>query len=103
MALATIRGDKTLAELAEHFAMHPDQLSEWTQQLTAYAAAVFDRTPRAKAAAPDFKALHATMEPLTLEKDAEQETPTRRVAGRSPLPVHADEADGDVKTELLRN
>ena len=33
VALAAIRGDKTLAELAEHFDVHANQISEWKQQL----------------------------------------------------------------------
>ena len=69
VALAAIRGDKTLAELAEHFEVHPNQLSEWKQQLTASAAAVFGGTPWAKAAEPDLKVLHAKIGQLTLEHD----------------------------------
>lgn len=59
VALAAIRGDKTRAELAEHFEVHPNQISEWTQQLTAAAVAVFGGTSRAKAAETDLKVLHA--------------------------------------------
>ena len=69
MALAAIRRDKTLAELAEHFEAHPNQISEWKQQVTASAAAVFGGTPRAKAAEPELKVLHAKIGPLTLEHD----------------------------------
>jgi len=69
VALAAIRGDKTLAELAEHFAVHPNQISEWKQQLTASAADVFSGTPRAKAAEPDLKVLHAKIGQLPLEND----------------------------------
>jgi transposase len=32
-ALAAIKGDKTLAELAEHCDVHSNQISEWKQQL----------------------------------------------------------------------
>jgi transposase-like protein len=39
--LAAIKGDKTLAELAEHFDVHPNQISEWKQQLQESAADVF--------------------------------------------------------------
>jgi transposase len=67
--LAAIRGDKTLAEWAEHFAGPPNQIAEGKHQLTASAAAVFGGTPRAKAGAPDLKVLHAKIGPLTLEHD----------------------------------
>jgi transposase len=69
VALAAIRGDKTRAALAEHFEVHPNQISEWKQQLTASAANVFGGTPRAKAAAPDVKVLHTKIGQLTLEND----------------------------------
>ena len=77
VALAAIRGDKTLAELAEHFEVHPNQLSEWKQQLTASAAAVFGGTPWAKAAEPDLKVLHAKIGQLTLENDFLEEALTK--------------------------
>ena len=33
VALAAVRGDKTLAELAEHFDVHPTQIMEWKRHL----------------------------------------------------------------------
>ena len=33
VAVAAIKGDKTLGELAEQFSVHPTQITEWTQQL----------------------------------------------------------------------
>ncbi len=37
VALATVNGDKTRAELAKHFQVHPTQITEWKQQLLACA------------------------------------------------------------------
>ena len=41
VALAALRGDKTLAELAEQFELHPMQISEWKTQLAESAGLVF--------------------------------------------------------------
>ena len=41
VALAAVKGDKTLAELAEYFSVHPTQITDWKQQLLARAADVF--------------------------------------------------------------
>ena len=69
MAIAAIRGDKILAELAEHFDVHPNQISEWKRQLQESAADVFGGTTKAKAVEPDLKELHAKIGQLTLEND----------------------------------
>lgn len=41
VALAAVKGDKTVAELAEQFQVHPTQITDWKQQLLARAAGVF--------------------------------------------------------------
>ena len=46
-ALAAIRGDKTMAELASQFGVHAHQITEWKRQLLERAGDVFD-TPRRK-------------------------------------------------------
>ena len=67
VALAAIKGDKTLAELAEQFDVHPNQISEWKQQLQESAADVFGGAkPKPE---PDLKVLHAKIGQLTLEND----------------------------------
>ena len=48
VAIAAIKSDKTLAELAEQFDVHPNQISEWKQQLQESAANVFGGPPKAK-------------------------------------------------------
>ena len=68
VALAAIKGDKTLAELAEQFSVHPTQITEWKQQLLARAADVFGGT-KAPSETPDLKTLHAKIGQLALEND----------------------------------
>jgi len=69
VALAAIRGDKTLAEVAEHFEVHPHQVTEWKKQLLERAGEVFDGA-RGKDEPPvDLKALHAKIGQLALEND----------------------------------
>ena len=65
-ALAAIRGDKTLSELAEHFDVHSSQISEWKQQLLESAPDVFGGMTKTKATEPDLKVLHAKIGQLTL-------------------------------------
>ena len=71
VALAAIKGDRTLAQLAEQFDVHPNQISAWKAQLEGGAADVFGPGGGNGAAQPavDLKALHAKIGELTLEND----------------------------------
>jgi transposase-like protein len=40
-AIAAVKGDKTLSELAEQFDVHPNQITQWKTQLLERATAVF--------------------------------------------------------------
>ena len=69
VALAAIKGDKTLAELAQLFDVHPNQITTWRSQLLEGAAGVFGASPSEAAAPVDLKDLHAKIGQLTLEND----------------------------------
>ena len=68
VALAAVKGDNTLAELAEQFHVHPTQITEWKQQLLARAADVFGGT-KPTSDTPDLKTLYAKIGQLALEND----------------------------------
>jgi transposase-like protein len=68
VALAALAGDKTLAELAQQFEIHPNQITDWKRQLSARAADVFAKGGSAEPPV-DVKAMHAKIGQLTLEND----------------------------------
>jgi len=70
VALAAVKGDKTLAELAQQFDVHPNQITTWRGQLLEGAAGVFGAAPSEGTPPPvDLKTLHAKIGELTLVND----------------------------------
>jgi transposase len=71
VALAAVRGDKTLAELAQPFDLHPNQITQWKAQLLDGAAGVFGSESRTDGNGPaiNVTVLHAKIGELTLEND----------------------------------
>ena len=67
VALAAIKGEKSLVELSEQFDVHANQITQWKVQLLEKAASAFggdDKDPPV-----DVKTLHAKIGELTLEND----------------------------------
>ena len=70
VALATIREDKTVAELARQYDVHPNQIAEWKKQLLEGAGSVYQSARDKKGSEQAHtKELHAKIGELTLEID----------------------------------
>src|SRR5947207_15307550 len=70
VALAAIKGDRTIAQLAEHFDVHPNQITAWKSQLEGNASEIFGPGGGQPAVpAVDVKSLHAKIGELTLAND----------------------------------
>src|ERR1700759_4263146 len=78
VALAAIKGEKTLAELAKQFDVHPNQITARKTQLLEGATAVFGGDRGAAEPAVDVKELHAKIGELTLQKKHWHDTARRK-------------------------
>src|SRR5262245_49640995 len=71
VALAALRGDKTLSELSTDFGIHVNLIRQWKEQLVAGSATIFGpgTKPSGSEQAVDLKTLYARIGELSLEND----------------------------------
>jgi len=67
VALEALKGEQTLAELAERFQIHPNQITEWKRRLLEQAPEIFGK--ERPEAGLDVKELHAKIGQLAMEND----------------------------------
>ncbi|MGJ0485188.1 MAG: IS3 family transposase [Methylomicrobium sp.] len=70
VALAALKGDKTLSELAQQFDVHPNQITQWKQQVVDNVCQLFAKDSPGRANEENrIKELHAKIGQLTVEND----------------------------------
>jgi transposase-like protein len=69
VALEALKGDKSTAELAQIFGVHPAQISAWKKQLLESAGSVFEGKRPAKSDAVDIDELYKKIGKLEMERD----------------------------------
>jgi len=66
VAVAALKGEETIVELAQHFDVHPNQITQWKSQLLEHSSEAFGAS-QAKESPVDVKTLHAKIGQLTLK------------------------------------
>ena len=70
VAVAAVRGEKTLAELAQQYGVHPNQIQGWRDRLMSSAERLFERVVgRDNDTEHQVKELHAKIGQLAMERD----------------------------------
>ena len=79
--MAAVQGEATLAELSQRYEVHPNQITQWKQQLVANAAVAFGEH-EGRRRDGEMERLYAKIGELTMERDFLQ-----RAVGKLPGPT----------------
>jgi len=69
VAVAALKGDKTLAELAQTYGIHPAMVTQWKGRLEKEAAHVFESPERKGEPSVDVDALYRKIGKIEMERD----------------------------------
>jgi transposase len=69
VALEALKGDKSIAELAQIYQVHPSQITAWKKQLLEAASGVFEAKHAKAEVAVDTDALYKKIGRLEMERD----------------------------------
>ncbi len=69
VALEALKGDKSTAELAQIYEVHPTQITQWKKQLLESASSVFEGKHTKSEPAVDVDALYKKIGRLEMERD----------------------------------
>lgn len=69
VALAALKGDKTLAQLSQEYELHQNQIIDWKNQLLTQSTSIFESPRQQKKPDIDLKALHAKIGHQALQID----------------------------------
>lgn len=71
VALAALKGDRTMSELSQHFGVHVSQIQKWKVHLEKEGSSLFSSGHKGKSASEEARIakLHEKIGQLTVERD----------------------------------